>query len=250
MSMTYTKLFSSITESTLWAEDDHTRIVWITMLAMADRYGRVWASVPGLAHRARVPLESAERAIVKLLGPDKHSRTKDFEGRRIAEIDGGWKLLNFLKYKAIRDQESILEAKRKYINTRRQIEREANKLSTVDQCRDIAEGEAAPAPEPIPKEVGAPKPKKSAKAATAPDDEWIEELGRSEAYKHIDVKHEYSKAAVWCSLKKRHNTRRFFVNWLNRIDRPMTFDPTTSPLPVQSMTQEEMDREILRTAQQ
>jgi hypothetical protein len=49
MSVTFTKLFSSITESTVWDEPDRVRLVWITMLAMADKHGRVWASVPGLA---------------------------------------------------------------------------------------------------------------------------------------------------------------------------------------------------------
>ena len=86
--MTFTKLFSSITESTIWSEDHATRITWITMLAMADRNGRVWASLPGLANRARVTLAQAETAIGKFLEPDKYSRTTAFGGRRIEVTDG------------------------------------------------------------------------------------------------------------------------------------------------------------------
>ena len=123
MSRTFTKLFSSITESTIWCEPDRTRLVWICMLAMADQYGRVWASVPGLANRARVPLEDAQKALDAFLSPDPYSRTPDFEGRRIEPIDGGWRLLNHEKYRAIRDEESIKESKRKYINARRAAER-------------------------------------------------------------------------------------------------------------------------------
>lgn len=130
MSMTFTKLFTSITESTIWAEPDHTRLVWITMLAMADHAGRVWGSIPGLANRARVPLDKCEEALRSLMSPDKYSRTKDNEGRRIEEIDGGWHLLNHAKYRAIRDEESIKESKRRYINARRAKER-----STVEPCR-------------------------------------------------------------------------------------------------------------------
>ena len=111
--MTYTKLFSSITESTIWREADHIRLVWITMLAMADRKGRVWASVPGLADRARVSIESCVEALERLQSPDEWSRTEDNEGRRIAKIDGGWILLNHEKYRNIRDEESVLESKRK-----------------------------------------------------------------------------------------------------------------------------------------
>jgi hypothetical protein len=112
MSLTFTKLFSSITESTVWCEPAHTRLVWITMLAMADRQGRVWASVPGLANRARVPIEDTEKALDTFLSPDKYSRTADHDGRRIEVIDGGWRLLNYAKYREVRDQEDRREYQR------------------------------------------------------------------------------------------------------------------------------------------
>ena len=70
MSVTFTKLFSSITASTIWAARDQTRIVWITMLAMADQHGRVWASIPGLANIARVSIPDTEVALAELMGPD------------------------------------------------------------------------------------------------------------------------------------------------------------------------------------
>lgn len=120
MSITFTKLFSSITESTVWCEDANTRIVWIAMLAMADRQGRVWASIPGLANRARVPVDACREAIDKFLGPDPDSRTKDHDGRRIAEIDGGWVLLNHEKYRSLRSEEERREYKREWTkNSRR-----------------------------------------------------------------------------------------------------------------------------------
>lgn len=149
MSVTFTKLFSSITESTIWCEPANTRLVWITMLAMADRGGRVWASIPGLANRARVPLEDCEKAITTFLSPDRYSRTPDFEGRRIEPIDGGWRLLNHAKYRAIRDEESVKESKRRYINERRARERadvdsvrQSSTPSTVERGRDNAESDA------------------------------------------------------------------------------------------------------------
>lgn len=101
----YTKLFNSIVTSTIWTEDDKTRIVWITMLAMSDQNGEVHASVPGLARVAGVTLADCELALGKLLGPDPYSRTPDNEGRRIAPIDGGWELLNHRKYRAMASRE-------------------------------------------------------------------------------------------------------------------------------------------------
>ncbi len=97
--MAYTKLFSSIITSTVWMEDDATRIVWITLLAMADKNGEVQGSIPGLARLAGVSLEACDTAIAKFLAPDLRSRTKTDDGRRIEEIDGGWFLLNHAKYR-------------------------------------------------------------------------------------------------------------------------------------------------------
>ena len=119
MSYTYTKLFSSITESTIWCEPANTRLVWITMLAMADRHGRVWASIPGLANRARVPDADCRTALECFLMPDRDSRTKDNEGRRIQEIDGGWQLLNYAKYRERMDEQTVRESKRLYMQNKR-----------------------------------------------------------------------------------------------------------------------------------
>jgi hypothetical protein len=131
MSTTFTKLFSSITESTIWVEPDHIRITWIAMLAMCDRRGRVWASIPGLANRARVSVEQAAEAIERFLAPDPYSRTPDNDGRRIEVIDGGWRLLNYDKYRQIKDEETVLESKRNYINSRRAAERKVSKVVTA-----------------------------------------------------------------------------------------------------------------------
>lgn len=119
MSVTFTKLFSSITESTVWCEPSDTRIVWITMLAMADRHGRVFGSVPGLANRSQVSVEATRAALVVFLGPDPDSRTKDHDGRRIAEMDGGWVLLNHGKYRAIRDEDERRAYKAQHERQRR-----------------------------------------------------------------------------------------------------------------------------------
>lgn len=120
MSVTFTKLFSSITESTVWCEPDRVRLVWITMLAMADKHGRVWGSVPGLANRARVPVEDTRAAITLFLEPDADSRTAEHEGRRLEPIDGGWRLLNYAKYRSVRDEEA-----RKAYKAEKEAERRA-----------------------------------------------------------------------------------------------------------------------------
>jgi len=128
----FTKLFSSITESTIWAEPDHVRIVWITMLAMSDMRGRVYATIPGLAGRARVTVEQCEEALEKFKQPDKYSRSREHEGRRIEEIDGGWGLLNYDKYRALRDSEKDKERKRNWAAKKRSVDRSRRLESIVD----------------------------------------------------------------------------------------------------------------------
>lgn len=101
----YSKLFSSIIHSTVWREPDHIRLVWITMLAMKDRDGIVEAAIPGLADAARVGVTQCEEALLRLSSPDPYSRTPDNEGRRIAEVPGGWEILNHEIYQEKDSQE-------------------------------------------------------------------------------------------------------------------------------------------------
>jgi len=124
----YTKLFNSIVTSTIWTEDDKTRIVWITMLAICDQNGEVQASIPGLARLSGVSVADAEMAIGKLLSPDKHSRTPDFDGRRIVPIDGGWELLNHAKYRRMASLEDRKEA------TAKRVKRHRARNANVTQC--------------------------------------------------------------------------------------------------------------------
>ena len=63
--MQFTKLFSSILDSTIWQEPVETKILWITMLAMVDRSGEVHSSIPGLARRAGITLDQV-RAVLAL----------------------------------------------------------------------------------------------------------------------------------------------------------------------------------------
>lgn len=97
--MGYTKLFSEIVDSSIWSEDDKTRLVWVTMLAKVDKYGMVSASVDGLAHAARVSEEECQRALDKFMAPDPKSRSQEHEGRRIKKVDGGFFLLNHARYR-------------------------------------------------------------------------------------------------------------------------------------------------------
>ena len=136
----FTKLFNTIVTSTIWREDNDTRILWITMLAIADHYGEVSGSIPGLAHIANISEEGCRRAITKLESPDPDSRTPDFEGRRIERIEGGWHILNYELYRKKlsaderREYKRIKQAEyRKRQKTRgKNVEQSGTMLNSVD----------------------------------------------------------------------------------------------------------------------
>jgi len=95
----FAKVFETILTSTLWQEPDHILRVWIAMLVRSDSTGVVEGSVPGFAHLARVTTEQMQDALMVLSSPDKFSRTKEHEGRRLEFIDGGWHILNYEAYR-------------------------------------------------------------------------------------------------------------------------------------------------------
>ena len=163
----YTKLFSSILASTVWREPDRVRILWITMLAMADKSGMVEASLPGLADFARIPVEACEDALARLSGPDKHSRSQAHAGARIKAVDGGWQVLNHSKYREKlnaderRDYNRIMQAKY------RAVKKASTEKSTVNDGhgRSIANTQSAHIAEAEAEAEAEAKKKNSAPAA-------------------------------------------------------------------------------------
>lgn len=95
----YTPLFGEIVTSSIWNEKHTVRIVWITLMALADKNGNIQASIAGFAPVARVTVAECEKAINILSSPDKYSRSQEKEGRRIEPIPGGWHLVNHKKYR-------------------------------------------------------------------------------------------------------------------------------------------------------
>jgi hypothetical protein len=101
----YAKLFSSIIHSSIWCEDSDTKVVWITLLAMADFDGHVEASHGGLAKAAGLPLEKVQMALDKFYAPDPDSMNQDNEGRRVAKVDRGWLVLNYTEFRERKSKE-------------------------------------------------------------------------------------------------------------------------------------------------
>lgn len=237
----YTKLFSSILASTVWREPDHVRLVWITMLAMANSHDVVEASIPGLADLARVPLDKCEDALQILESPDKYSRTKDHDGKRIKTVDGGWVILNRSKYKTKRSEDERREYKKLKQREYRQKEQAERghevdksgqvwtKVDIVDPAKHskaediyINENEGGCKGGECGHAVDRPLPKKQARKVYLADDaEWLKKLQEQYDPLGIDIYSEIPKAKAWLMSPKgkgRQFTRQYFVNWLSRKD--------------------------------
>jgi hypothetical protein len=101
--------------------------------ARADGIARVAPSV--VASRLGIPVKDCAAAFDILQSPDPESRSLDHEGRRIERVDGGWKILNYNKYRSKRDADSRREQTREA--TRRWRDRAAAgepPVSTGEQC--------------------------------------------------------------------------------------------------------------------
>lgn len=109
--MSFVKLHGSILDSSVWSLPHPTRIVWLTMLAMADEHGIVEASVDGLARRAVVTIDECRQALASFLGPDPMSRDGG-SGERIEKVPGGWLVLNHANYRDRQTRQQILTAAR------------------------------------------------------------------------------------------------------------------------------------------
>lgn len=100
--------------STLWEEAPEVRLVFISMLAIADRAGFVDcpAGVPTLARRINLPTDYIERALAILEAPDPRSRSKSEEGRRLLRKDGGWLVVTYMDHREYRTHKQEADRKR------------------------------------------------------------------------------------------------------------------------------------------
>jgi hypothetical protein len=97
--MPFVKLDTGILDSSLWSEPAQICKCWITLLAMADPEGFVNSTAPGISRRANIGLAEAEKALELFAAPDEHSRSLLEDGKRLLRVEGGFKILNYDKYR-------------------------------------------------------------------------------------------------------------------------------------------------------
>lgn len=95
----FTKLDEGILQSSVMSAPPVTFKVWIALLAACRSDGVARVSPTYLGAVCRLSQSDVGRALKELESPDPHSRTTTDEGRRIARVDGGFRLINYQKYR-------------------------------------------------------------------------------------------------------------------------------------------------------
>lgn len=102
------KVFASLWQGSMVGKPD-VQLVFVYMLANARADGTFNQTREVIAALTGLPVDRVRTAIDVLEGPDPSSRTEGEEGRRILRLDGhrdwGWSIVNYLKYRATRDEE-------------------------------------------------------------------------------------------------------------------------------------------------
>lgn len=161
-------LVCSITDSSVWSEDSDTRVVWITLLAMADQEGCVWASVDGIARRANVSVDATQEALDKFQEPDPRSRSQVDEGRRVRLIERGYEIINWKAIRELISKESRKASKRKWWQENRGKEssdvEEKSSESSQSKTRTIDHSKT--------KQSNSPSEREGSRKRSAPKRRW------------------------------------------------------------------------------
>ena len=111
----YAKLFTSIYQGTLRG-NSHGLLVFTNLLAHCDKNGVADIHPRAIAEEVGLTVEQVRAALDVLEAPDTESRSPDEHGRRIVRLDEhrawGWVVVNYVKYRAIRNEDDRREQNR------------------------------------------------------------------------------------------------------------------------------------------
>lgn len=112
------KLSHRLFESSIWEEDLVTRIVWITLLGLAQNMhnkthgeGTVIITPGNLARKALISREQLDHAISKLTQPDPYSRTNAGQPR-LEVLENGYRIPAFDLYHDPDHYNAVIEKRR------------------------------------------------------------------------------------------------------------------------------------------
>lgn len=125
--MSFTPLDSTFLHSTVVAEGPDVVAVWCLFLASKDKLHVSDLTASAIARLLGVEVERIDKAIEVLTSPDKRSRNKEFEGRRlIAQEDGSWLVVSGEKYQKLASAANAVARNAKYVKNKTAREKSLN----------------------------------------------------------------------------------------------------------------------------
>jgi len=120
----YGKLFAQMYDGTLGTRGPWQALVTFQQLIiLADKTGIVDMTPEAISRRTTIPLEIVEIGLRELEKPDDGSRSPEEEGRRIVHLDAGrpwgWRIVNYEKYRKLRNEDERREYHRQYWREKR-----------------------------------------------------------------------------------------------------------------------------------
>lgn len=111
----YGKIFASMYRGTLYGHWEAI-VTMQQLIVLADADGIIDMTPQAIAAHTSIPLDIITKGISKLEEADPYSRTPGEDGRRIVGIDEhrpwGWQIVNYLKYKHLKDSDEVREQNR------------------------------------------------------------------------------------------------------------------------------------------
>jgi len=173
---------------------------WINMLILAKEGDGLLPSIEDLAFRLRITEADATRLTETLV----QRGLLDSDGKNITPHN--WHNRQF-------QSDASTERVKRYRNVTRNVSETPPEQSRAETEQSRTETEAATTSRAKPRSVRRP---------VAPDDEFLDGLQKNPAYSTLDVRLCYHKMVSWCEVNGKQPSRRRFINWLNREDKPMT----------------------------
>lgn len=138
----FAKVFRTLFYGSLTGQSD-AQLVFICLLTHCYRDGTVELPPNIIAALTGLPEDRVQAAIKVLEAPDERSRSKGQDGRRLEPLSfARWNVVNYLHYRAIRDQDDRKEQNRQAKQRQRQSAK-VSRASSMSAHADVdAEGEA------------------------------------------------------------------------------------------------------------
>jgi hypothetical protein len=138
----FAKVFASLWDGTL-ADQWETWSTFVFMLAHCDADGVIDMTPQAISRRSCIPMDKVKAALEHLESPDPQSRTSELDGRRIERLDDhrdwGWRIVNYVSYRNMRDQEQRREQNRESQTRRRErVSTRQQPSAAVSTCQHVS----------------------------------------------------------------------------------------------------------------